>query len=115
MNSNTSATLVFSVLAALLAVFFPGFCIASTAFQNEVKFEQNIGRQLPLDVMLTDEHGVKRSFGSYFDFPPMILVFSYYQCPNLCTLVLNGLVDGLKNIPDILGKEYKVLSVSIDP
>jgi protein SCO1/2 len=82
---------------------------------NDVKFEQRIGEKLPLDVKLTDEYGDERTIASYLARQPVILVFSYFECPNLCTLVLNGLVNSLKKIPEKLGQDYQVLSVSINP
>ena len=33
--------------------------------------------------------------GDYFGNKPVILVLAYYRCPMLCTLVLNGLVQGM--------------------
>jgi protein SCO1/2 len=43
------------------------------------------------------------------------LVLVYYQCPNLCPLVVEALVRSLKAISFDAGKEFNVLVVSIDP
>jgi protein SCO1/2 len=80
-----------------------------------VRWEQRLDKSLPLDVNLNDENGQLRELKTYFGAMPVVLVFSYFQCPNLCTLVLNGLVDALKGIPDVLGKDYQVVTISIDP
>jgi len=42
-------------------------------------------------------------------------VLAYYRCPMLCTQVLNGLVEGLREMPLTVGKEFRVLTVSFDP
>ncbi len=45
----------------------------------------------------------------------MILQLVYYGCPSLCSLALNGFVDSLKSAEQLPGKEFKVLTLSIDP
>ena len=45
----------------------------------------------------------------------MILTLVYYSCPMLCTQVLNGLDRSMENIPLTIGKDFNVVTVSIDP
>lgn len=82
---------------------------------QEVRFEQHLGNQLPLETPLIDELGQKKTLKSFTGRTPLILAFTYFRCPNLCTLVLNGLVQALKQLPDQIGRDYKVLAISIDP
>src|SRR5262249_2782436 len=51
----------------------------------------------------------------FFGTKPVILVLAYYRCPMLCTEVLNGLVRGLLDLPFNAGREFGILTVSIDP
>jgi protein SCO1/2 len=83
--------------------------------QNKVRFEQKLGEKIPLQTSLTDERGDFLPLGQIAGNKPHVLVFSYYNCPNLCTLVLNGLVQALKQIPEKLGNDFDVLTVSINP
>ena len=53
--------------------------------------------------------------GDYFGKKPVILVLAYYRCPMLCTLVSNGLVQGMRDMPFTLGTEFNVVTVSFDP
>jgi protein SCO1/2 len=46
---------------------------------------------------------------------PLILTLGYYQCPMLCSLVLNGMTDAMKGQSLKLGQDYNILSVSINP
>ncbi|HEX4822986.1 MAG TPA: SCO family protein [Candidatus Polarisedimenticolaceae bacterium] len=71
---------------------------------------------LPLQLLFKDERGRDVTLGSYFK-PgrPVILTLNYYRCPMLCTLELNGLVDGMKNLAWSPGDEFDVVTVSIDP
>ncbi|HEX5470692.1 MAG TPA: SCO family protein, partial [Lacipirellulaceae bacterium] len=80
-----------------------------------VGFDQRLNQQVPLDTVFTDETGKQIHLGDYFGSKPVILVLAYYQCPRLCTLVLNGLVQGMLDMPLKLGKDFNVVTVSFDP
>jgi protein SCO1/2 len=74
------------------------------------------GAQLPLDLEFKDEEGRTVRLGQYFPGNrPVILTLGYFTCPMLCPLVLNGLIDGLKGIPWTPGREFEIVTVSIDP
>lgn len=73
------------------------------------------GAQLPKDVLLQDQSGKQVRLGDYLDGKPIVLQLAYFDCPMLCTQVLNGLLDGLKGIDWTAGKEFRVLVVSFDP
>ena len=46
---------------------------------------------------------------------PAILTMVYYKCPMLCTEVLNATLNSLKEVPLEIGKDFSVITVSIDP
>jgi len=71
---------------------------------------------LPLDLPFTDENGRAVRLGDYFDGRhPVVLNLGYYRCPMLCGLVLDGLVDTMKDLDWEAGAEFRVVTVSIDP
>jgi protein SCO1/2 len=81
-----------------------------------VDLDEHLGQALPLDLDFRDEHGTPVRLGRYFkDKKPVVLALFYYRCPMLCGLVLQGMVQGLKDLDFELGKDYRVLTVSIDP
>jgi protein SCO1/2 len=80
-----------------------------------VGFDQRLNAQVPLDLTFNDETGQPIKLGDCFQGKPVILVLAYYQCPRLCTLVLNGLVQGMLEMPFNVGKDYNVVIVSFDP
>ena len=45
----------------------------------------------------------------------MILTLNYFECPMLCTEVLNGLISALGVLNFSIGKEFDVVTVSFDP
>jgi protein SCO1 len=82
---------------------------------RNVGFDQRLNEQVPLDLPFTDDEGERVKLGKYFEGKPVILVLAYYRCPMLCTQVLNGLVQGLRDMPFTIGKEFRVVTVSFDP
>jgi len=80
-----------------------------------VAFEQHLNEPLPLELPFTDEAGKAVKLGDYFGRKPVVLAFVYYECPMLCTQVLNGLESSLRVINESIGKEFDVVTVSFDP
>jgi protein SCO1/2 len=82
---------------------------------KEVSVEQKIGQQLPLDLTFKDESGHDVRLGQYFGGKPVVMALAYYECPMLCTQVLNGMAGALKTLSFDAGKDFEVVVVSIDP
>ncbi len=82
---------------------------------GRVAFEQRLNEQLPLDLPFKDEAGRSVKLGDYFGRKPVVLAFVYYECPMLCTQVLNGLESALRVINESIGMEFDVVTVSFDP
>jgi protein SCO1/2 len=82
---------------------------------DDVGIDQRLGESLPLDTPLRDETGRAVRLGDYFGTKPVVLVMTYFECPMLCTLVLNGLTKTLKTLAFEPGKEFDVVAVSFDP
>ena len=107
-----------TVLASALAGFAQnqdtGADIAAKKLQR-AGFEQKLGAQIPLDLAFTDETGAQVNLSKYFvEGRPVILTLNYYGCPMLCTLILNGLVDTLKEVPFVVGKDIEIVTVSFN-
>jgi protein SCO1/2 len=82
---------------------------------KEVRIEQKLGNQLPLDLVFRDESGQQVKLGQFFGKKPVVLSFVYYDCPMLCTQVLNNQVTTFRVLPFQVGKEFDVVTVSFDP
>ena len=81
-----------------------------------VGVKEQLDGQLPLDTTFTDHSGKKVTLAQYWDGKrPVVLTFAYHSCPVLCSMVLNNAVAGLKRIGWTMGKEYDVVTISIDP
>ena len=82
---------------------------------HDVGIDQNLGAGLPLDLPFRDEGGNPVTLGEYFGAKPVVLSLVYYRCPMLCTEVLNGMVECFRGLRFTAGKEFTVVTVSIDP
>ena len=82
---------------------------------KDVRIEQKLNQQLPLDLVFRNEAGESVKLGQYFGQRPVVLAFVYYDCPMLCTQVLNGMVEAVRVLPFQLGQEYDVVTISFDP
>jgi protein SCO1/2 len=82
---------------------------------EEITFQQKIGAQIPLDLNFLDETGQQVQLSDYFGLKPAILLFAYYECPMLCPLVLEDLTHSLQGLSFTAGKDFQVITVSLDP
>jgi protein SCO1/2 len=82
---------------------------------KQVRFDQLLDSQVPLDTTFRDETGKTVRLGSYFGQRPVVMVMIFFNCTMLCSEVLNGLVVGAKQLSYNAGKEYDVVIISINP
>lgn len=82
---------------------------------REVRIDQKIGQTLPLDLPLRDETGKEVRLREFFTSQPVVLTPVYFECPMLCTQVLNGLVRTLKVTPLEIGRDFQIVTFSFDP
>lgn len=82
---------------------------------REIGIDQKLDQQLPLDLTFKDESGRSVQLREYFGDKPVLLSFAYYQCPMLCTLVLNGAVKAMRAMPLELGKDFVAVNISFNP
>jgi len=82
---------------------------------KQVHLDQKLDQSVPLDIQFRDEHGRPVELAQFFVGKPVIVALVYYNCPMLCTQVLNGLQRSIRGIPLTLGKDFQIVTVSIDP
>lgn len=82
---------------------------------RDVGIDQKLGGRIPLNLIFRDETGATVTLGKYFGEKPVVLALVYYECPMLCTQVLNGMVRSLKDVRFDAGKDFQVVAVSINP
>lgn len=83
---------------------------------KNVKLQQKLGTQIPLDLLFADEQGKPVRLRELFSSGrPVILTPVYFDCPMLCNMVLDGMVSGIRDLKFQIGEEYEVVSFSFDP
>ena len=81
-----------------------------------VEIQDKLGAELPLDLTFVNEAGESVQLEDYFNQDkPVLLTMVYYNCPMLCSLVLNGAINALREIGWTPGVEFESISVSISP
>jgi protein SCO1/2 len=85
------------------------------AILREIGIDQRLNEPVPLDLAFRDEQGRTVRLGEYFGDRPVVLALVYYECPMLCTQVLNGLVKALRVVSLDAGRDFDVVAVSFDP
>lgn len=105
-----------AVLAIALALLG-----AATSFAHDesavagaaVGIEEHPGAMVPLDTLFRDEQGEVVRLRDLAR-APVVLSFVYFRCPNACDFLLTGIADVLGSLPAVPGKDYIVLTISVD-
>jgi len=103
-----------STLLAILLLGLSGSVHASVD-RRTVTWDQHPGAHLPLQLHFTDEAGRQVTLADYFGRTPVVLVLTYFSCPELCPMVLQGVGQALRSTGLVAGRDYALLAVSIDP
>ncbi len=80
-----------------------------------IGIEDKPGADLPQNLVFHDQTGREVTLGSYLDGThPLVLVMAYYECPMLCSIVLNAVMQASHDVDWTIGKEFRVVTVSFD-
>jgi protein SCO1/2 len=82
---------------------------------KQVGIDQKLNQSIPLNLTFRDENGAPVQLAQFFGQKPVILTLVYYNCPMLCTQVLNGVESSLKELSTDIGNQFDVVTISIDP
>ena len=100
------------VILILLFVSNPGFTQPGLE-STQIGIDEKLGEYVPLKTAFFDENADSVLLGDFIN-KPTILAFVYYDCPGICTPLLNGLVDVLEKYDGLPGKDYSVVTISIN-
>jgi protein SCO1/2 len=80
-----------------------------------VTLHEKLSDTVPLDTSFVDERGKPVRLGDLFSTKPVILTFNYSNCPMLCSVQLGGLVDTMLQMDWDIGKQFDIITISLDP
>ena len=112
--------------------YWPGFLVIwmiflSSAARTQIVMEnspelqkidvlEHYGEMIPLNLTFRNSAGNQVPLSDFFESgKPVLITLAYYECPMLCTFVLNGLSQVVSEIAFSPGKDYQIVTISIDP
>jgi protein SCO1/2 len=102
-------------LAWILLDHPPALAQERIKLEEELSLLPQIGQMVPRDLSFRDSTGKVVQLNDYLHRKPIVLMPVYYRCPMLCGLELQGLVRCLRAMEFTAGKEFEILTFSIDP
>lgn len=103
-----------TLLALLLAIGHAAAQPIALPPPPQAAVEQRLGAPVPLSLPLADANGHATTLGRVLGARPVLLVPGYYSCPELCGLVMHGLLEAVH--ASGLGPDaVRIVRVSIDP
>ncbi|MBL8287123.1 MAG: SCO family protein [Rubrivivax sp.] len=115
-----SAAAMALVLASALTLGMPTLAraqvqpLAPTPSAPDVAIEQQLGATLPGDLRFTTSDGRVTTLGAVAEGRAQLLVLGYYRCPQLCGLLMHGLLESL-HTSRLPTSSYRIVRVSLDP
>jgi len=107
------------ILGIIILIPLTGFSQAIEENPQDLQgigIEEHLGDTIQLDYQFLNSRGDTVLLADYFNQGiPVILVLHYTSCPMLCSLVMDGLADGIEQLELTPGKDFQILSLSIDP
>jgi len=90
----------------------PAF-VGPAGAREEVGIVEHLGSYVPPEATFRDEDGKKVTLRSLIK-RPTVLSLVYFECPGLCTPVLEGMTAVFRKLPLQPGKDYDVMTVSFN-
>lgn len=97
----------------IILIFLTGRLSAQVDQSNEVGVIEHLGTTIPLDLQFLNEKSEKVTLRQLIT-KPTILSFVYFDCPGLCSPLLEGVGGVIKKTDLVLGKDYQVITISFN-
>jgi len=86
------------------------------AIANSAGVDEHLGSKVELSSKVQNHFGDRIFFGKYFaDNKPAVFTLNYYSCASLCSVQLNAVLNGLRDMDWVPGDQFNMLTLSIDP
>ena len=81
---------------------------------DELGIYEHLDEYIPSDITLTYENYNEINLKGSID-KPTVIALVYYECPGICSPLLEGVADVITKAKIDLGSDYNVYTVSFDP
>jgi len=103
-------TLFITVIAVMLLT---GSVFSQVDQSPEVGVVEHLGKTIPLDLKFVNDKSQPVTLRQLIN-KPTILSFVYFDCPGLCSPLLEGVGDVIQKTDLTLGKDYQVITISFN-
>jgi protein SCO1/2 len=79
----------------------------------EIGIVEKLGQTIPMNLKFFNEKNEPIALGSIIK-KPTILSFVYFDCPGLCSPLLDGIADVVSKTELVLGKDYDIITISFN-
>ena len=86
---------------------------SQSVISTEVGVQEHLDTLIPPGLTFTNEQNVKVKLGDLFT-KPTILTLVYFDCPGLCSPLLDGVSQVVETMGMELGKDYQIVTVSFN-
>lgn len=105
-------------LLIIALIFFLPLSLRSQDFQIaqvevEVGFVEKLGDTIPLNLQFLNESNDTVTLGELID-KPTVLSFVYFDCPGLCSPLMDGIAEAIRNLDMKIGEEYQLITISFN-
>ena len=109
---------LFLIITKLLLIcFYYSYSASQIPYTlKKVGITENIGISINKNIFLENYDLNSYTLDFFFtQSKPLVVFFGYYTCPMLCHYVANGVVQLLNQTSLVLGKDFNLLMLSINP
>jgi len=96
----------------LLIVLFLYCAVFTYGSDTKIGIQERLGNFIPLNLVFTDAHGVKKTLGAFMNGKPTVISVNYFHCPGICGPQIDSLSRSLGQLKMKAGKEYTALTFS---
>ena len=90
--------------------------LPQTIDRKNIRIDQHLGIQVPLDATFRNQSGATLKFGDVLENRPAIVLPIFYNCTGVCNLELRGALETLREMKGRkLGRDFDVIVVGIHP
>lgn len=108
------------IFALVLFTLTSGFLVAQDLVKAdlikpevEIGIIEKLGDTIPMNLWFLNENSDTVTLGKLIN-KPTILFFVYFDCPNLCSPLMDGVADVVSKLDLVLGKDYQIITISFN-
>ena len=102
-----------SFLFLFIELVFSTYAQLPVNREVEIGIVEKLGDTIPLDLKFYNEKNDTVTLGSMIT-KPTILSFVYFDCPGLCSPLLDGIADVISKMDLTLGKDFDIITISFN-